>query len=239
MLAVFHSPVAIIAAVVPFANGIWRSPAPIRRWASWPQRLGRSAQTLLVAFAIIFLILTFTPLTIWWAHLLQGGEADSATGEVMVVLASSGMEDILGEGSYRRAAFALTEAHRAKYRRIIVSGGGGGDLPAATPMKAFLVAGGVDANIIQMEGQSKSTRENAQFTAKLLQGETRTIALVTSDFHMFRSARLFDREGIHVQRRPYPDAAAHALRWRSRFEIACELALETTKILYYKLRLWI
>jgi uncharacterized SAM-binding protein YcdF (DUF218 family) len=208
-------------------------------WASPLARLMHGVRFGLTLLAATFLVVTVTPLTIWWAALLRGGDADPGTGKVMVVLAGSALADMLGESSYRRSAFAVREVHRGGYERILISGGGSGATPTSGPMKAFMVAAGVDSKIIELEDTSRSTHENAQFSAKRLQGEKRPIALVTSDFHMFRSARLFRKEGVPVVRRPYADASARAARWRNRWEIAYELAEETAKIIYYKLRGWI
>jgi len=158
----------------------------------------------------------------------------------MVVLAGSTMDGgLLGESSYWRCAFAVREASRGPYRRIILTGGAHSDPPAVVPMKQFLVSSGLPDTVMEMEGKSVSTHESSELTAQMLRGETRPIALVTSDYHMYRSAKLFEKAGIPVIRRPYPDTSARAKRWRNRFEIATELAVETTKIVYYKLRGWI
>ena len=216
-----------------------------RRHATEPsgslfERLGGGMRHGLMLVAAAFLVVTVTPVTVWWTALLQGGDANATQGKVMVILAGSALiEDMLGESSYRRSAFAVLEAQRGGYERILISGGGSGVSPSSGPMKAFLVAAGVDGKIIELEDKSRSTHENAHLSAQLLRNEKRSIALVTSDFHMFRAARLFRKEGIDVVRRPYPDASARASRWRNRWEIAYELSLETARIIYYKLRGWI
>jgi len=45
------------------------------------------------------------------------------------------------------------------------------------------------------ENYSRSTRENALNTARLLAGDTGTLVLMTSDFHMYRALRAFRKAG--------------------------------------------
>ena len=202
---------------------------------SWSSRATHLLRNFLAGLAALFLVITFTPVVTWWTALLQG-PADDATGEVMVVLAGSTMDGgLLGQGSYWRSAFAVREYQHGGYKRIIVTGGGGVP-PVAPSMKHYLVAAGIDEKLIETEVKSGSTLENAQFTAHMLLGERRRVALVTSDYHMRRAARMFEKQGIQVIRRPYPDAAARAQLWSRRWEIAYELAVETGKIIYHKTR---
>lgn len=60
---------------------------------------------------------------------------------------------------------------------------------------------GIDRSRLILEGQSRNTAENAAFTATVLQGR-KSIALVTSSFHMPRSVGLFRAQGLDVL--PWP-----------------------------------
>jgi uncharacterized SAM-binding protein YcdF (DUF218 family) len=188
----------------------------------------------------LYLAVTFTPI-VGWSAMTLGGRPDPATGSrVLVVLAASGMEaGLLGESSYWRCAFAVQELRHHHYQRVILTGGGYTSPPIAVVMRSFLIASGVPSAIIEIEEKSTSTHENANFTAALLQGEQQPVALLTSDYHMYRSARLFRKAGVRIVRRPYPDAAARAARWQARWEVAVDLGIETAKIAYYKVRRWI
>jgi uncharacterized SAM-binding protein YcdF (DUF218 family) len=58
---------------------------------------------------------------------------------------------------------------------------------------------GVPATAMLLEGQSRTTTENAADTARLLQARgIRKILLVTSALHMRRARGLFERAGFEV-----------------------------------------
>ena len=75
----------------------------------------------LVSFAIVFWLVTLTPITYWWARAFAkpwfGPE-----GDVLVVLGGSDQGDTLGESSYIRAIYAVRAYREAHYRQIILSG---------------------------------------------------------------------------------------------------------------------
>ena len=86
---------------------------------------------------------------------------------------------------------------------VVVSGGGQGDRVMAEIMREALVKEGVPTERIWFEGQSRSTYENAVYTARMLQPQgIRRIALVTEAYHMARSERLFRRQGFDVEPAP-------------------------------------
>lgn len=92
---------------------------------------------------------------------------------------------------------------RAGKAPIVVASGGSDPAIAAEP-EAQVIAGmlqelGVPPEAIVQERDSRTTYENARFTARLLQGRgVRTILLVTSALHMRRSVVEFQRAGFQV-----------------------------------------
>ena len=90
-------------------------------------------------------------------------------------------------------AAALFKAGAAP--RIIVSGDGDGPL-----IRDRLVSHGVPAGAIELEDRSRNTRENAEFTARLLkqQGVHRAI-VVTSWFHTRRALNCFAASAPEVR----------------------------------------
>ncbi|MGM0123876.1 hypothetical protein IGI37_001250 [Enterococcus sp. AZ194] len=80
---------------------------------------------------------------------------------------------------------------------IIVSGGQGADEPTseAAVMSDYLIDQGVAADKILKEEQSKRTQENIQFSNELY--SLSDVAVVTNDFHMYRSQMLMKRQGIN------------------------------------------
>lgn len=79
----------------------------------------------------------------------------------------------------------------------------------ADVMAAWLLARGVEERRILCERESETTIQNARCVARLLgsslataslatPGRYRTLGLVTSDFHLKRAVRLFEKEGFTV-----------------------------------------
>ena len=73
---------------------------------------------------------------------------------------------VLGGGSYERPVRAAELFRSGAAPRIIVSGAGD-----AEANKRLLVGKGVPPSAIELERESRSTKENAQFTIALLRGE--------------------------------------------------------------------
>jgi uncharacterized SAM-binding protein YcdF (DUF218 family) len=91
--------------------------------------------------------------------------------------------------------------------KIIVSGGRSPGLESETAiqteaqaMRLLLLNLGVPATAIILEEQSRTTRENAALTKKLIGNQP--AALVTSAFHMPRSIKNFQKEGLVVDAFP-------------------------------------
>ena len=99
-------------------------------------------------------------------------------------------------------AVALYKANKAPV--VLVSGGSAtGGRPEAQQIKDLLIIMGVPTDRILLENASRNTRENAQFSARLLKSrDLHRILLVTSAYHMRRSQALFEAEGLAVTPAP-------------------------------------
>lgn len=208
-------------------------------------RLGRTIRSftrILGYFALVLLALVhFTPLTQWWARALAGNWTDSP-GDTLIVLSSEMEADgILGPTSYLRALYAIRAYREKAFRTIIVTGGltGSATIPLGEALRDFLTAYGVPRNIIIVENRAASTRENALFVKPLLEGMGGPTVLMTSDFHMYRAARAFEKAGIHVVPRPIPDVLKRSKWVMNRWASMWTLALETGKIGYYAWNRWL
>lgn len=112
--------------------------------------------------------------------------------------------------------------HAGKAPLIVVSGGvvqwSKGRRPEAEAVRDFLMALGVPEQAIRLESRSRNTRENALYTAELLQEEgIERVFLVTSALHMPRALATFRAAGLDpvaaatdFEVMPEP---AHLLRW--------------------------
>lgn len=107
-----------------------------------------------------------------------------------------------------RASLSLVERLEAAYSYLeehpnavcIVSGGKGDgeNISEAECMYRWLVAKGIDKARIYKEEQSTSTEENIAFSKVLMEEEclNKDIAIVTSDYHCYRSGVIAENEGM-------------------------------------------
>ena len=101
-----------------------------------------------------------------------------------------------------RLHFAAKLFKAGKAPRIIISGGNvftePGMLSNGEYSTLLLLEWGVDPEAIVVEGESRTTYENARNTARLLDTDSGPVLLVTSAFHMRRSQALFKAQGLDV-----------------------------------------
>ena len=73
--------------------------------------------------------------------------------------------------------------------KVIVSGGQGSgeDISEAACMKSLLMEQGIDESRILMEDRSTTTVENLKYSLGMISGQTASIGIVTSNFHVFRA----------------------------------------------------
>lgn len=92
------------------------------------------------------------------------------------------------------------ELHRTLNTKIIYSGGvglGHDNFSEADAAKEFLSGLGLESEKYESEDQARSTYENALYIKKWLnENEIERIYLVTSAYHMYRSARAFRAQEI-------------------------------------------
>lgn len=193
-------------------------------------KLWRAGIGLLAAAGALLGLVTFTPLVQWWTRALAGAWSE-ADGAVLVVLTGSDLDDgILGYSSYWRAVYAVLAWRTRRPAEIWISGGGPMEVPMAESMKTFLVASGVPESRIHIEGESRSTWESARRMSRLLEAESRPIVLLTSDYHMFRARRMFEKAGLKVLPMPIPDGLKRATRLRLRWWVFLDLVRESAAI---------
>jgi len=196
-------------------------------------KTSRWASRLLAAIGLIVVLATVTPVDAWWAR-AYSGPVEMPQGDVLILL-SAAVDDhgLVSFSSYWRARYALYAWQTVHFKKLVISGGGG------PGMMNFLVLEGVPRDAIVAEWRSTSTRENGIQTAQLIQGMPGKKVLLTSDFHMYRAVRVFRKLGIEVAPMPAPDVLKSSKNWNARFPDFERMSVETTKIVYYRLRGWI
>lgn len=206
------------------------------------KRLFRVYQLLGCAFLGLYLVLSISPFVadFWVGRLSKIGWTES-DGDILIALTADVQSDgLLGPTSYWRAVYTVRAWREGHFKEIVVSGGYmGSKVSLASAFAAFLVGSGVPSDVIVLEERSTSTHENAMFTAELLRDVPGKKVLMTSDQHIFRAAKAFQREGLDVTPRTFPDVSKAAGNPLSRFNLTIGLALETLKIVYYYFRGWI
>ena len=199
------------------------------------QWLWRPLRAVAIAVGILWLVVTLTPLDRWWANALSGTWNDGVKGETLIALAGdAGSDGVIGYSTYLRCQYAIFAWRGGGFHRILLSGGA-----QAYAMRDFLIGEGVPPGEIQTETQSRSTRENALFTAQSLAGISGTKVMLTSDYHMFRASRAFRRAGLNIVPLPCPDVLKRSSGWKERWSAFLDLITESAKIIYYKTRGWI
>jgi uncharacterized SAM-binding protein YcdF (DUF218 family) len=124
----------------------------------------------------------------------------------------------------RPAALRAVEAIRL-YRTIgpvwvVVSGGSylrSGKAPEGEAIRRALLAGGIPADRLVLESNTRNTREHPAHVMPILRekGITR-IALVTSSVHMRRAMKAFSGTGLQIVPAPAPLEMPRANDWRPR-----------------------
>jgi uncharacterized SAM-binding protein YcdF (DUF218 family) len=162
--------------------------------------------------------------------------------DTLIVLSGAPTQGgVIGQSTYWRSVYAVLAYRKCGMRKIVLTGGNvdPNGPPVADSMAEFVESQGVPPERVVRETRSNSTWENALYTQPLLWNSASPPVLLTSDFHMFRARRAFEKLGIAVQPRPIPDALKRATTWRGRWPAFLDVASETVKIVYYYARGWI
>ena len=138
---------------------------------------------------------------------------------------------ILGGGAERPVRAAeLFKAHAAP--RILISGEGDDEI-----YRQILLAHGVPAAAITVENKSKTTQENAEFTAKILSAEKiHSAIIVTSWYHARRAVKTFERYAPEVKFYSRPAYYGFASADWKKTGVGKRLRLEFVKIPAYWVR---
>jgi uncharacterized SAM-binding protein YcdF (DUF218 family) len=201
-------------------------------------RVFRELLLIFAALGFLVFFVTVFPVNAWMAHRLAGS-IEEPEGEVLIVLSGGKFADgVMAENSLLRSFYAVRAFQHHKFQQIIITGGGA-PTPIAESMKEFIVMKGVPKEIVTLETAAQSTRESAVNLKPMLDKIPGTKVLLTSDYHMFRARRAFEKAGIRVLINPVPDVIKRSESRLRRWQAFQDLALEATKVGYYFSRSWI
>ena len=182
-------------------------------------RRKKVAKRLLISAAIIFLIFSNIYLNKVFLKMWEGNNAglelpianrgDQPFDAVIILGGYSGWNEMHHVVSFNHSTDRVMEGlrlyHTGSARKIILSGGSGLLLKPEEKesiwMKDYLIKLKVKPEDILLEGESKNTHENAQYTAEMIHDEfggQGKFLLITSAFHMNRAHGCFIKEGLTV-----------------------------------------
>jgi uncharacterized SAM-binding protein YcdF (DUF218 family) len=175
-----------------------------------------------IAFAFFILLLLLVTAAIVFPQEFLCVDSGPAKADVIVVL---------GGGSHERPERAAELFKQRAAPQIIVSGFGDCEIDSRLLMEA-----GVPANVIEMENQSRTTKENAEFTIKLLRKEKLNRAvIVTSWYHSRRALKTFQHFAPEIKFYSRPSYFAFSRKdWSRNF--AKRIYLEYAKLPDYWIR---
>lgn len=138
----------------------------------------------------------------------NGNKTDSEKVDYLVVLGAGLWGDTPSLALQERLEESIKFINENPNIKVVLSGGQGpGEtITEAEGMRRYLVSKGVNENILIKEEESKSTKENMQFTKKLLKNidgrDNLSIKIVTNNFHMFRAKLIARNNGFIAYGQP-------------------------------------
>ncbi len=163
-------------------------------WSMLPG-LAKSLVGILIGLALVVFVVVEG---IMVSHFHDRGEPDL---DYIVVLGAQVRETGPSVVLKYRLDAAIAYLQENERTLCIVSGGKGPNEPCseAEGMREYLIANGIAPERILMEDQSRDTKENIRFSAKLMDAENDRIGIITNNFHLFRGIALAKNQGYkHV-----------------------------------------
>lgn len=206
-------------------------------------RTGKSIRWGATVFTLVFLLLTCTPLELWWLKRLESAWTSNIPPVLLVLGAEEQAPGLIGYSTYLRLNYAIWYWREGLAKVLVVSGGpvgqtsGGESL--AREMRDFLLGSGIPPSAIVLEEQAESTRENFVRGRPLMERLPGAKGFLTSDYHSGRAARTCARLGLDWRPVPIPDARKRWNRWGERWPLAGDLTVETAKWIWYAWKGWI
>jgi uncharacterized SAM-binding protein YcdF (DUF218 family) len=226
----------------------------------WRSRGSRHLKTLAISL-ILLLLLSWPPVYLVLLQPFEQPYRDKKVpleGAQAIVVLSSGIQyptvpglpaARIGSDTYERCQYAAW-LQKESALPVLASGGGNQDDPDTPPyamlMKDALVKEGVPAAMILSEQHSRTTHENALYSAQMLRSMgINRIILVTDAYHMLRAEKSFQKQGLQVV------PAACGFRRFEKFNLVTllpnwealgfgeDLLHESVGLIWYRLRGWI
>ena len=147
----------------------------------------------LCLFAVIVVLSLFGSFFIFEGIMIKTALDTPPDGvECIVVLGAAVKGDRPSTALTRRIEAAFDYLERNPETVAVLSGGmgNGENITEAECMRRELVAMGISENRLILEDRSRDTAENVAYTLEIIGNNYESIALVTNNFHLYRSMRL-------------------------------------------------
>lgn len=155
-----------------------------------PRWIRRIVQLIFGMGMVLFLVVEGLIISQFNASPASGADVCLILGAQMK---ESGPSDVL----QRRLDKALDYLRENPDTIVVVSGGQGSNEPVseAQGMRDYLAARGIAGERILMEDESASTKENLEYSAKLIDKSENSVVIVTNNFHVFRAVSIARKQG--------------------------------------------
>ncbi len=193
--------------------GIWMGPVNSFICNAWHTAIGKILEIFVLVVCAAILTLAIMCSVCMISACTTGRLSDSSIDSETSTYASEENESrtviVLGARVYEnRLSTALKYRLDAAYDYLIshpqsaciVTGGQGDNEPCteASLMYAYLIERGIEKERIYMEDESTDTLENIRYSIKIIKENNLNddVAIVTSDYHIYRSLVYAEREGL-------------------------------------------
>jgi uncharacterized SAM-binding protein YcdF (DUF218 family) len=155
--------------------------------------LPKKLKVIVKLIKVIFILSLMCFIIIEGLIIYNGNKTDTEKVDYLVVLGAGLWGDTPSLALQERLDESLRFIKENPNIKVVLSGGQGeGEtITEAEGMRRYLVNKGVDEKLLIKEENSKNTKENMQFTKKLLDNidgrKDLKIKIVTNNFHMFRA----------------------------------------------------
>lgn len=140
----------------------------------------------------IIVYFMFFALAFYCVYLMHSVPVSGDSVDVIIVCGCAVRNGKMSLALEKRMSAALSYLKKNSMTYCVVSGGKGPQeaVSEASLMREYLLHGGIAEERILFEDCARSTRENMQFSSKLIKAEFGSnikIAIVTTDFHAYRA----------------------------------------------------
>jgi len=170
--------------------------------------LPKKLKFIIKPFKILFILSIAIFIIIESFIIYNGSKKDTAKVDYLVVLGAGLWGDTPSLALQERLDESIKFIKENPNIKVVLSGGQGpGEtITEAEGMKRYLVSKGIDNKLLIKEEKSTSTKENMQFTKKLLNEidgrENLKVKIVTNNFHMFRAKIIAKNSGFTAYGQP-------------------------------------